>query len=125
MCAVRDMRTVLAGVPNPTVVEVGAFEGKDTLTYALAAGKVFSFEGGPSKVAGINRRVDLLRSIARDHGIAIADVTVIGKAVSDRKGTALFNLPWGNTDMDSLGPRMSLVANENGGRAAELRVESA
>jgi len=74
MCAVRDARVVLAGIPNATVVEVGAFAGTDTALYATMAGKVRAYEAGLAKVAGINRLMDRMRVAAETHGIALADV---------------------------------------------------
>jgi len=56
MCAIRDVRVILAGIPNPTVVEVGAFMGTDTKLYALIAGKVVAYEAGPSKARHIVRK---------------------------------------------------------------------
>ena len=120
MCGVRDARAVLAGIPNATVVEVGAFFGIDTRLYALMAGKVVAYEAGPSKVSYSNRKLSALQSYAREHSIALADVIVIGKAVSDRKGKATLHLPWGQSDLELVTEQSLALATTKDAVTGEL-----
>jgi len=61
-CDCSDPRLLLAGVPNATVVEVGAFVGDDTIAYAKVASKVYTYEPGPKKVDLILKKVQNARN---------------------------------------------------------------
>lgn len=85
----------MAGTPNATVVEVGAALGSDTFMYAALAGKVIAYEAGPATANKLVKTLDEFRKRAASRNIAIGEVRVEPKAVSDKTGRTDLYMVWG------------------------------
>lgn len=119
----RDIRAALAGTPSPFIVEVGAALGEDTAVYALLADRVIAYEAGPKTASKLSSTMDDLNELMAQRGVAIANVTVVDKAVSDSAGTMDLHLVWGDSDAANLTINGVVSASDVNG-SAPGRVES-
>jgi len=84
----REVARLLAGCQRPTILDIGACEGEDSIRYArrFPAGKVFAFEPLPANQA-------LVRANFARYAVTNAELVPI--ALSDRAGEASFNVSSG------------------------------
>jgi FkbM family methyltransferase len=84
----RDVVRLLAGCPRPTIFDIGACEGEDSIRYArrFPKGKVFTFEPLPGNQALIRANFD---------SYAVPNAELVPLALSDRRGEATFHVSSG------------------------------
>lgn len=95
--AAVDPRRLLAGVPEPVIVEVGAFVGEEMALYAraLRPKRLVAVEPGPYKV-------DMLRSLKEEleAGLGKGVIELVEAAASDRDGMGELFLPNSQAGVD-------------------------
>lgn len=81
-CPQGKVVKALAQRPSGLAVDVGAYDGADTISYATAGHKVFSFEASPKKARGIMKLVNASGLAER--------ISFWSAALSDHEGTTSF-----------------------------------